>query len=447
MTATSAAATGAAATMREPRPWRRAAAWLCVLAVFFYSTYGAANWLAARRADVPSIVFAWERSIPFLDWTIIPYWSVNLFYGLSVFVCSTRQELDVHVRRLLTAQVVAVLCFMLFPLRFTFAQPETQGFSGFLFAALTSFDQPFNQAPSLHIALLVILWVLYARHAPRWGLWLLHPWFVLVGASVLTTYQHHFIDIPTGILLGCVCLWLWPDHGPSPAAAATLARDRRRLVLAVRYTLGALVFAVVALAVGHAALWLLWPAVSLGLVAGNYAFFGARGFQKGPDGRMSLAAWLLLAPYLAGAWINSRAWTYSRPGADVIRPGVALGRMPGARDTRSFATVVDLCAELPGTQQGVAWRSFPLLDLVPPDPQALRAAAAAIEDARRTGSVLVCCALGYSRSACAVAVWLVCQREAAGIADAVAQIRRARPHVVLNDAAVAAIAKAVERDS
>ena len=61
-------------------------------------------------------------------------------------------------RRLLTAQVVAVVCFILFPLRFTFRQPATDGIPGFLFDALTSFDKPFNQAPSLHIALLVILW-------------------------------------------------------------------------------------------------------------------------------------------------------------------------------------------------------------------------------------------------------------------------------------------------
>ena len=210
--------TGKPAQALAERPWRRAVAWLCFLGPFFYVTYGAANWLASLRATVPSIVFGWEHAIPFLGWTIIPYWSINAFYGLSLFVCATRDELDTHGRRLLTAQVVAVLCFILFPLRFTFAQPETEGLSGFLFAALTSFDQPFNQAPSLHIALLVILWVLYARHLPHWALWLLHPWFLLVGVSVLTTYQHHVIDIPTGALLGFFCLWLWPDRGPSPVS-------------------------------------------------------------------------------------------------------------------------------------------------------------------------------------------------------------------------------------
>ena len=29
----------------------------------------------------------------------------------------------------------------------------------------------------------MILWVLYARHVPRWALWLLHPWFLLVGGE------------------------------------------------------------------------------------------------------------------------------------------------------------------------------------------------------------------------------------------------------------------------
>ena len=84
-----------------------------------------ANAITAQRHDVPSIVFSWEHHIPFLGWTIIPYWSINAFYGLSPFVCATSAELDAHGRRLVTAQIVAVACFILFPLKFTFQQPET----------------------------------------------------------------------------------------------------------------------------------------------------------------------------------------------------------------------------------------------------------------------------------------------------------------------------------
>lgn len=109
------------------------------------------------------VVFDWETQIPFVAWTIIPYWSLNFFYAASVFVCASRQELTAHVRRLLTAQVVAVSSFILFPLQFSFLQPQADGLSGLLFELLGSFDKPYNQAPSLHIALVVILWHLYAH--------------------------------------------------------------------------------------------------------------------------------------------------------------------------------------------------------------------------------------------------------------------------------------------
>ena len=157
----------------DARPWGRAIAWLVFLAPFFFVTYGAANAIAVKRSYVPSIVFAWERHIPFLGWMIVPYWSIDLFYAASLFVCSTRAELAALVRRLVTAQIAAIVCFILFPLRFTFARPETYGTARTLFSVLTTFDKPFNQAPSLHIALLVIIWPLYARHVQGAARWLL----------------------------------------------------------------------------------------------------------------------------------------------------------------------------------------------------------------------------------------------------------------------------------
>jgi protein-tyrosine phosphatase len=434
-----------AVTVSEPRPWRRAIGWLAFLAPFFYLTYGAANALAAHRHDVPSIVFSWEGHTPFLAWTIIPYWSINAFYGLSLFVCATKAELDAHGRRLLTAQVVAVACFILFPLKFTFQQPETHGLAGALFAALTSFDRPFNQAPSLHIALLVILWRLYAKHLPRLAQWPLHIWFALVGASVLTTYQHHFFDIPTGALLGVLCLWLWPERGKSPLATAALTADPRRLVLSIRYLIGGSLIAALALWLGGPGLWLWWPAVSMVLVAANYAALGPEGFQKDTEGRMSLAAGLLLAPYLAAAFVNSRSWTRREPKPVAIGDGVWLGRIPLAREAVGFASVVDLCAELPGAATSGTWMCIPMLDLVAPQPAQLRDAAASIERGRSAGPVLVCCALGYSRSAATIATWLLTRNPAKTMSEAVDSIRGARPRIVIDSAMRAAIATAAGR--
>jgi protein-tyrosine phosphatase/membrane-associated phospholipid phosphatase len=435
----------AALSLAEPRPWRSGLCWLAFLAPFFYLTYGAANAVTARRHDVGAIVFAWEHDIPFLAWTIIPYWSINAFYGFSLLVGTTRAELAAHVRRLVTAQIVAVTCFLAFPLRFTFPQPEAYGLPGFLFAALTSFDQPFNQAPSLHIALLVILWELYPRHLPRAVQWPLHAWFALVGLSVLTTYQHHLIDIPTGALLGLFCLWLWPWPGQSPLRTAAWPNDRRRLILAARYLTGALALAALAIGIGGAGLVLLWPAISLGLVAANYAVLGPEGFQKSNDGRMSLAARLLLAPYLAGAWINSRMWTRRAPKPVAVRDGVFLGRFPRAADTAGFAAIVDLAAELPGGADGRTWIAVPMLDLVVPSPALLRSAAASVERARSGGSVLVCCAVGYSRSAAVAATWLVASGRAGDADQAIEIIRLMRPGIAIDAALRHAIMAAAEQ--
>ncbi len=46
--------------------------------------------------------------------------------------------------------------------------------------------------------------------------------------------------------------------------------------------------------------------------------------------------------------------------------------------------------------------------------------------------LLVCCALGYSRSAAAIAVWLVDTGRSADMAAAIERIRRLRPAIVLD---------------
>ncbi|BFO06287.1 phosphatase PAP2/dual specificity phosphatase family protein [Pseudomonas guariconensis] len=436
---------------REPGLIRRGVLWLLLLGPFFFLSYGLVNNHTATRDDVGSLVFGWEGQTPLWPWTIVPYWSIDLLYGLSFLLPTTRREMDRHALALLTAQVISVGCFLLWPLRFTFERPALDGLFGWLFDVLMGFDKPFNQAPSLHIALLVIIWTMFARHVHRQP-WrgLMHGWMALIGVSVLTTWQHHFIDLPTGALAGLVCVWLWPREGELPLRAARLARDPRRWRLALYYGGGALLCAVLALQLAGAWLWLLWPAVSLLMVALNYAVFGAGGFQKGADGRLSNAATGLLAPYLLGAWINSRLWTRKRPQADEVCDGVFLGRIPGAGEASSFNAALDLTAELPcyacagafagkpangpgqTMQMPAHYTCLPTLDLIVPDASLLRQAAEAIECLRQQGPVLVCCALGYSRSASAVAAWLVHSGRCANVTQAEALIRKARPSVVLH---------------
>lgn len=389
---------GAAAA--PPIPWRRGLAWLAFLGPFFFASYGFATWTSAQRDPVTVIVYAWERAIPFLPWTIVPYWSIDLIYGLSFLACRYAREVDRHGLRLLTVQLVAIACFLAWPMRYSFERPPVDGAFGALFALLASFDQPYNQAPSLHVAILVVLWARVAARLDGRPALLAHAWFALIGVSVLTTWQHHFIDIPTGALLGVFALWLWPQDGASPLARWRVTADPARRRLALRYASGALACAIVA-AAGGAALWLSWPAISLALVAAAYAAIGPSAFQKSGRAHSVGSTWLY-APYTA---------------------------------------IVDLAAELPGPRGAQRYLAFPWLDLVAPDTGELRAAAAAIEEARSHGEVLVCCALGYGRSACAVAAWLIHTGRARDAADALAIVCARRPGVVTGGPQVSALAR------
>ena len=75
----------------------------------------------------------------------------------GVFLCRDVREQNRYVARLVSAQIVATTCFMLFPLHFGWPKPPTDGLSGWLFDSLVAFDLPYNQAPSLHIALSIIV--------------------------------------------------------------------------------------------------------------------------------------------------------------------------------------------------------------------------------------------------------------------------------------------------
>lgn len=425
--------------VREADLWKRGVVWLLFLGPFFFLSYGFANWVSSQRTDVGVMVFAWESAIPLLPWTIIPYWSIDLLYGLSFLLPKTRREMDRHALRLLTVQIICVACFLLWPLTISFVRPELTGMFGGMFDVLMGFDKPFNQAPSLHIALLVVLWTRYAVYTPpRWQP-LLHSWFALIAVSVLTTWQHHFIDVPTGALVGFFCLWLWPTTGATPFAQAQLTTDPQRRRLALYYFLGAALLTALGFVLNGAALWLLWPALSLALVGLNYLLLGAQGFQKLSNGQLSMGALALFAPYLLGAWLNSRLWTRRASQPVQVADDVWLGRLPANADASAAVAWLDMCAELPAAAGAKPYRNFPVLDLSVPSTALCRAAGQALEELRQQGPVLVFCALGYSRSATAVAAWLLLTKRCATPVEALGYLRQARPGVVLTAAHLAAL--------
>ncbi|MBS0850055.1 phosphatase PAP2/dual specificity phosphatase family protein [Citrobacter sp. JGM124] len=406
--------------------WKRGLCWAVLLGPLFFLSYGQVNQFTATRHDVGSMVLGWEHAIPFMPWTIVPYWSIDLLYGISLFICTSRQELSRHGCRLLAASLIACVGFLLFPLKFTFVRPETLGIFGWLFQQLEQFDLPYNQAPSLHIILTWLLWLRFRHHLGKEARLLSGAWFLLIAVSVLTTWQHHFIDVVSGIVVGVLISYAipvenrWRWKRPSEYAVR----------LAAKYCAGGIVCLLAGLWIHHC-FALLWSAVALLMVAAGYAGLGVSVFQKNNHGDVSLSARLLLFPYLAGAWL-SRKWFSRRLSlSNVIYDGVALGRFPDTMVAQ--VAVLDLTAEFhKGRRKTEHWEAYPLMDLVVPGVRDIHLAVIKLSQMQQGHeSVLVCCALGLSRSATIVAAWLLSEGHAGSVTQAVALIKSRRPQVVL----------------
>ena len=405
---------------------------LAGLSIFFFTSYNLTNWYTANRSDVGSLVFSWESSTPLWAWTIVPYWSIDFMYGLAILLASSKQSLKILCLRLFSAQIICITCFFIFPLKFSFERPHLDGFLGLWFDVLMGFDKPFNQAPSLHITLLVILWQFYKSYLKsKFNQLFLHAWCLLIALSVLTTWQHHFFDVPTGLWAGCFCIWLWPENGIAPLKNKSYPKQ---------YTWSSIYFLLfllslsLAIYIGGVGLWLLWVAGAFGLVSANYLLFGATGFQKQANGHFTLAVAILYLPYFVIMWLNSRLWTLKNKPADFILDNVYLGRIASQNTlhTQPIGSVVDLCAELPIGQFNGHYSLIPVLDMTPLSIEQCQRAAEKIDQFQKQGSVLVCCALGYSRSATAVIAWLLLTKRATNVEEAIIKVKAGRSSVVIS---------------
>ena len=452
---------------------------LALIGALFYTSYGLSNHYAASLAYVPEVAFAWERGIPFWAWTIVPYWSLNLMYAAAFFLCRNTREQNRYVARLVSAQIVATTCFMLFPLHFGWPKPPTDGLWGVMFDSLVAFDLPYNQSPSLHIALSIIVGAFYWTRFPKIRLPIL-LWQSLIALSVLTTYQHHFIDVPTGALLGWLVLWAIPQHGVSPfrrpfgtqgrlktseasfceAKTNTVSFTRtseasfreaktppatrsREIKIAMLYLAGAVLSALPSFFSG-AWLWMLWVSVSLLVAAFAYLTGNAAVFQKQADGRLSAAATVLLLPYLAGVRLNMAYWLRGKAKTARVRDDVLIGCVSAISD--DLPAVLDVCAEYPRPHYRGAYRVLPLLDMVAPSENDLMQAASLLEALRRQhGKVLTCCALGYGRSAAVVLTWLLVYGGCRDLAQATAELKQTRPQMVLSPETARAVEAAAGR--
>jgi len=412
---------------------RRPAFWLRALVCagcggFFFLVYGLCNAYGADHPNPGRWYADWELAIPLVPWLILPYWSIDLLFVLAFLSCREPKELANLTARVGLAVLLAAASFLLWPLELGFTRSTDHGIWSPFFALLYRFDQPHNLFPSLHVAFAVLFRWHFARQLRGGWHWFMHGWFLVITASTVLVHQHHLVDVAGGALLGLLCCYAIPYEGlPSLA----VQRDRRTWRLCGRYGLGSAACLGLAGWLGGWAWLLLWPGLSLALVALAYAGPGsaiAAPQLAGPG----VPARIVLFPWLeAIGW--SRRWWWRRPLPPVqLGDRLWLGRIP---DIRSWeGTVIDCSSEHRRRRPAAGdYRRIPIWDLTIPPPESLRAALDAVTSA--TGERLVCCGLGLGRSALVVAATLIVE-EGCSAEEAVERLRRARPTVVFSATAL-----------
>jgi protein-tyrosine phosphatase len=419
--------------------WKAAAA-SAGLSILFLAVYSSCNWITGRRPHVGSFYFQWERGIPFVPFMILPYMSIDLFFIGAPFLCRTNDELRVFSRRIAAAILVAGLCFLLFPLRFAFERPDAGGWLGALFDWFRGMDSPYNLVPSLHAALLLLVGNVYARNLRGIAWTAVMSWFVLIGLSPLLTYQHHLIDLIGGFILAGYCFYAFPGR----RFALPVNVNRR---IGSYYMAGTVALLVLAASLRPWGLLIVWPAIALGIIAGAYFGLGPGVFRK-TNGRLPWSSRFVLGPCLIGQYLSLLYYRRQCRPWDVASPGVWIGsqldRYTASEAVRAgVASVLDLTAEFSETKplREINYHNIPVLDLTAPTQAQLVEMASFIANQSRNGAVYVHCKIGYSRSAAAVAAYLIMSGKARTADEAFDIIRRARPSIVIRPEVFAALSE------
>jgi protein-tyrosine phosphatase len=374
--------------------------WMLYLGLMFFLLYGSANQYASLTAPHPSLVFGWEQNIPFIESFIVPYMASDLMFLFAFLLPYTRVELRVLALRVFAIVTFSVLMFLLFPLQFSFVKPEIQTFT-WLFTALQA-DLPFNQAPSLHVSFAIVLW--YSMQTQIKSLFVkvvLALWFGLIALYTLFVYQHHFIDLPTGALVGFFAVYFISEKREKKILRAFMTP--RHLKMAFYYLVASSLFMVLAFQIS---VWFLYPSLSLFFVSVVYAFGLHEMVSK------SLFFHFLLLPYYVGNYLSYR---YYKPKLSLmveVEEGVYFGRFPRFEEysklkEQGVNAVLNLAWEQVRMDKVNLYRErLPLLDQTIPSPKQLHEAVLFIEEHKKKG-VFVHCALGLSRSVLVISAWLL----------------------------------------
>ncbi len=150
-----------------------------------------------------------DSRIPFVSWSFLIYLSDYLFFILILFLIKDYEKLYSFVRCAFSTLFICGFFFIFFPT--TYPRPEypesTNILVSFAMNLIRSADTPNNCFPSMHVAMTSLgIWVMRNEKKTIFSLFLI--WGVLIILSTLSTKQHYFVDVISGIAVMALVVFL-----------------------------------------------------------------------------------------------------------------------------------------------------------------------------------------------------------------------------------------------
>ena len=173
---------------------------ILVTFVSIYYTIGHAINKKTLSIQAYTLQTSFDNVIPLIPIFVIIYFSMYIMAVVPCLYVHDKKNFIKLVQAYLLTLFSSFFLFAIFPVKMI--RPEITGNTLMekLLAFLYSVDTPYNNFPSLHVALSFLAYFYVWKYNKKHN-FLILSWVILISLSILFVKQHYFLDLIAGILL------------------------------------------------------------------------------------------------------------------------------------------------------------------------------------------------------------------------------------------------------
>lgn len=184
---------------------------VAVLAIILYLSTNRFHFFVPRQLTMSSV----DLMVPFMPWTLWVYLSEYILFAVVYLTLPNPEVRNKYLYAFLALQLVSIFIFIIWPTTYPRELFSLENYSGSsapitlkMFEILRGVDSPASCAPSLHVSSCYLSALSFLGVSLRKSIFFL-SWATLVAISTLTTKQHYFFDLYSGLFLALALYFIF----------------------------------------------------------------------------------------------------------------------------------------------------------------------------------------------------------------------------------------------